>query len=347
MDNLVVKVAASAIVDAKSKNRFSILDPLRFLAAIAVLCYHYSAYAKVEDSLLIDSAKFGYLGVVFFFMLSGFVISSSAANATPLKFAFARAKRLYPAFIACLAITLTVVYLCKGQYWPWKNILLNGLIINDYLGVANIDGVYWTLQAELKFYACVFLLIACGQFKQHKFWLPIWLATACVHFFTQQPFFMGWFINPAYSFFFIGGVCALLMHNNRNNLAIKCYFAISLILGVATAGEQVKQFINSVSLVDIWIARIIVFAFYVFFYALSQGKCNFQRVPGWWLYLGAISYPLYLLHNLCGKTLIDYFQGVLPLPLLVPLISLVVVLMALVVHILIEKPISKLKFTKA
>jgi peptidoglycan/LPS O-acetylase OafA/YrhL len=65
------------------------------------------------------------------------------------------------------------------------------------------------------------------------------------------------------------------------------------------------------------------------------------------LILGVISYPLYLLHNLCGKTLIDYFQGAIPLPLLVSLISLVVVLMALAVHILIEKPIAKLKFTKA
>ena len=341
--NSVIVSTSSFVVDGKSSDRFSILDPLRFLAAIAVLFYHYSVYFKVENNPLVEGAKFGYLGVVFFFMLSGFVISSSAANATPLKYAFARAKRLYPAFIACLVITLIVVYLCKGQYWPWQHILLNGLIINDYLGVANIDGVYWTLQAELKFYACVFVLIACGQFKQHQFWLPIWLAVACVHFFTQQPFFMGWFINPSYSFFFIGGVCALLIHKNKNNFLIKLYFAISVIFGVATAGEQVKQFITTVSLVDIWIARAIVFAFYVFFYSLAQGKCSFQRVPWWWLHLGAISYPLYLLHNLCGKTLIDYFQGELPLPVLVPLISLVVILMAAAVHIIIEKPIAKLK----
>jgi peptidoglycan/LPS O-acetylase OafA/YrhL len=347
MNNATVAPVSIPLVANKISNRFSILDPLRFLAAVAVLFYHYSVYFKIEDSLLLGSAKFGYLGVMFFFMLSGFVISSSATNSTPLKFAFARAKRLYPAFIACLAITLLVVYLCKGQYWPWKNIFLNGLIINDYFGVPDIDGVYWTLQAEIKFYGCVFILIALGQFKRNKLWLPVWLTAACLHYFTKQPFFMGWFISPAYSFFFIGGVCAFLMHKNRNDSVTKFYFMISLIFGVVTAGEQVKQFISMASLFDVWMVRIIVFAFYVFFYALSQGKCNFQRVPGWWLYLGAISYPLYLLHNLCGKTLIDSFQGVLPLPLLVPLISLVVVLMALAVHILIEKPISKLKFTKA
>jgi len=322
------------------KTRFAILDPLRFVAAVLVLLYHYSVYFSGG---FISFAKFGYLGVVFFFMLSGFVISSSATNATPLKFAFARAKRLYPAFVACLAITLSVAYICNGQYWPWKNIFLNGLIINDYFGVANIDGVYWTLQAELKFYACVFVLIACGQFNQHKFWLPIWLAAAGVHFFTKQPFFMGWFINPAYSFFFIGGVCALLMSKDRGNRAIKLYFLVSVIFGVTTAGEQVKQFVHVGSLFDIWIARIIVLVFYFFFYALSQGRCSFQRVPKWWLYLGAISYPLYLLHNLCGKTLIDYFQDDVSLSILVPVISLVVILIALAVHIIIEKPIAKLK----
>lgn len=327
----------------KINSRFSILDPLRFFAAIAVLCYHYSTYFKGVDGLLISSAKFGYLGVVFFFMLSGFVISLSATNAAPLRFAFARVKRLYPAFIACLAITLFIVYICKGQYWPWESILLNGLIINDYLGVANIDGVYWTLQAELKFYACVFVLIACGQFKQHKFWLPMWLAVACLHYFTRQPFFMGWFINPAYSFFFIGGVCALLMYKDKNDRAIKLYFFISLIFGVATAGGQVREFIPMVSILDVWVARIIVLVFYIFFYALSQGKCNFQRVPWWWVYLGAISYPLYLLHNVCGKTLIEYFQGSFSLLLLVSMISLVVIFMSLIVHLIIEKPIARLR----
>jgi peptidoglycan/LPS O-acetylase OafA/YrhL len=339
---MLLNASMTDISSYQEKTRFAVLDPLRFAAAILVLLYHYSIYFSGE---LISLAKFGYLGVVFFFMLSGFVISSSATNATPLRFAFARAKRLYPAFIACLAITLIIVYLCKGQYWPWKNILLNGLIINDYLGVANIDGVYWTLQAELKFYACVFVLIACGQYKQHKFWLPIWLAAACLYYFTRQPFFMGWFINPAYSFFFIGGVCAFLMHKDKNDRAIKLYFLISLIFGVATAGVQVRQFIPIVSLLDVWMARIIVLVFYIFFYALSQGKCNFQRVPWWWLYLGAVSYPLYLLHNLCGKTLIDYFHGAFPLSLLVPLISLAIIFMALAVHIIIEKPIAKLKLS--
>ena len=37
------------------------------------------------------------------------------------------------------------------------------------------DGVYWTVQAELKFYGCVFFLLLFGWINQYKKWLTIWL----------------------------------------------------------------------------------------------------------------------------------------------------------------------------
>lgn len=54
-------------------------------------------------------------------------------------------------------------------------------------------------------------------------------------------------------------------------------------------------------------------------------------------YLSAISYPLYLVHNVAGKTLIKYFAGVAPLTVLVPMMVVVVLAVSLAIHVLIEK----------
>ena len=192
----------------EKNTRFSILDPLRLVAALAVVLYHYSIYIDHAPELLLSVARFGYLGVDFFFVLSGFVIMASAQNRSAFEFAFARALRLYPAFIACLLFTAAISFYLSSFPVSITQLIANSTILNDYIGIANVDGVYWTLQAELKFYGCIFVLLFLGLFKYWRYWLLVWFALAIGHFFYKQPFFMGWFINPGYSFYFIGGVCS-------------------------------------------------------------------------------------------------------------------------------------------
>lgn len=192
------------------ETRVGILDPLRFVAALFVMFYHYLPFIQSQiGSDLFNFFEFGYLGVNFFFMLSGFVIMASAQNRSAIKFALLRALRLYPAFIVCLFITISVLFFLNAPLPSILAVLLNGLLVNDYFGIPNIDGVYWTLQAELKFYACIFLLILVGKIHWYKWWLSAWLLMAIAHHFIAQPFFMGWFISTAYSFFFYWRHCIL------------------------------------------------------------------------------------------------------------------------------------------
>lgn len=292
---------------AEEKLRFNILDIVRLLAAFAVLFYHYSIYIDSSNPLF-PILDFGYLGVNFFFILSGFVITASAQNRNAFEFVKARALRLYPAFIICLLITVIVNFTIKDLSYPIHQILANATILNDYLKIENIDGVYWTLQAEIKFYGCIFLLLLTGTFKYWRYWLSIWLLLAITHHFIKQPFFMGWFISPNYSFYFIGGVSAYLIYLYPRDKLVLSIFLASLIFSYINTLNQASDFMHNVDKSkEIW-AGVIVSLFFIFFFFIAKGYLNIARKP-YLALLGALSYPLYLIHNQAGKSVIQYLQN--------------------------------------
>jgi peptidoglycan/LPS O-acetylase OafA/YrhL len=282
------------------------LDPLRFIAAYGVLLYHYSIYWENKE-FWSGVFEYGYLGVNFFFLLSGFVIMISAKNRDALQFAYARALRIYPTFILCLLITLTVTYFFSGIQYSLKEIFFNAIIANDYLDIPNIDGVYWTLQAELKFYGCVFLLLLAGIFHHWKWWVGIWLALAISFHFFKQPFFLGWFINPEYSFYFIGGVCAYQMYEDSQSVTAKIYFVIALVFAGIKSIGQTQDFLLSVDNSQKIAALFCNVLFFAFFYLLANGFFVMEK-RGYLVTLGMISYPLYLIHNKAGKQVYEYFN---------------------------------------
>src|SRR5690606_25750518 len=100
-------------------------------------------FTKDELLGLVSITKYGYLGVPFFFMLSGFVITASAQNRTAVAFAISRASRLYPAFWAGLLFTVAMVMAFRSADIPLFHVLMNATIVNDYFGIPNVDGVYW------------------------------------------------------------------------------------------------------------------------------------------------------------------------------------------------------------
>jgi peptidoglycan/LPS O-acetylase OafA/YrhL len=87
--------------------RVEALDLLRLFAVLAVVLYHYGFRGAAADGFTTASltdltpiAKYGYLGVQLFFVISGFVIAYSAEGRTASGFAIARIARIYPGFIS-------------------------------------------------------------------------------------------------------------------------------------------------------------------------------------------------------------------------------------------------------
>ena len=167
-----------------NNRRLNELDLLRFLAAFAVVIFHYAfrGYARGDMSvmpypMLADVAKYGYLGVELFFMISGFVILMTASSNDLKAFFISRVIRLCPAFWVCCTITFLVT-LAIGQPRFSADLyqyVINLTFLGDVIGVPPIDGVYWSLFVEIKFYFMIAILLAFKKIEKIETFLVLWL----------------------------------------------------------------------------------------------------------------------------------------------------------------------------
>lgn len=285
--------------------RVPILDLLRFGAALGVVFYHLTARSEKPDfPNLALITQYGYLGVPLFFMISGFVIAASAEGRTAIDFLISRASRLYPAYwigVSLAAICPLIFYKSTVNFIDY---LANLTMLNDYIGIENLDGVYWTLQAELKFYACVFILLITNSYRFKKTWLTCWLFLTTAFTFTQQPFFFPWLINPSYSPYFILGICfyQIMLGNQRHYFLGVAMFAS--LLALRQAYLICNGFILYKSNSAPMIAATIVCIFILLFFCIATRRIRVPALP-LWIALGGTTYPLYLIHNHWGKAIID------------------------------------------
>lgn len=171
-------------------SRVEVLDLLRLVAVLAVVLYHYGYWgpdpkgaAHLALPWLAPVAKYGFLGVPGFFVISGFVIAYSAEARTATGFAIARFSRIYPTFVFCMTLTFLTIVLSGAPHFEtgiaqW---LANLLIAAPALGQPYMDGAYWSLVIEVVFYAWVTIFIALGMFPRRidtiiLVWLGITLA---------------------------------------------------------------------------------------------------------------------------------------------------------------------------
>lgn len=126
---------------------------------------------------------FGRVGVIMFFALSGFVIhySISERMKRPLAtFAIRRFLRVYPIYWTSLLLALVLALvgwmpLDVGTHWG--QFLVNTTLAQEWFGVPNVLGVYWTLEIEVLFYVSCAVLFAMGLLQK-----PAWRLAASMGF---------------------------------------------------------------------------------------------------------------------------------------------------------------------
>ena len=111
------------VTSSNGNSRFHILDASRFFAAISVVLFHFLFLSwsgnhtnSISFHVIGEFFKYGYLGVQFFFLISGFVIFMSIQRGGVIDFLASRAARLYPAY--WFSVLLTSFFIFSFFHFP-------------------------------------------------------------------------------------------------------------------------------------------------------------------------------------------------------------------------------------
>ncbi|MEU9497181.1 acyltransferase [Streptomyces sp. NPDC048196] len=312
------------------------LDGLRFVAALMVLGYHYLTLRdgwgndpRAFSPELYHVAQFGWLGVEVFFLISGFVICMSAWGRTLGDFVKSRVSRLYPAYWVAVLLTASVLTL-----WPrvrsadsLETVLTNLTMLQQGVGVSDLDDVYWSLFIELKFYLLFALVVYKGvTYRRCVLFCGLWTVAGVVAYKADTSFLSVWAIAP-YSPYFIAGIAFYLMHRFRPTMLLWAIVAVEFLLAQHyVKGRVVMNLGDKAATAHDWPARIGVLLAFLLMAAIALGV--FDGVRWRWLSrAGSLTYPLYLLHMYIGFTLIALLRHRLPAPvLLLSILALMLVL---------------------
>jgi peptidoglycan/LPS O-acetylase OafA/YrhL len=339
----------------KNKARLYELDLLRFIAAISVLFYHYTfmGFAEnhiqgdytspVEYSILAPFTQYSYLGVNLFFMISGFVILLSAKNSTALKFASSRFIRLYPAFWVAVTLSAVVIFLFGSPNYSINlpQYIMNLSMVSGYVGIDPVDGVYWTLLIELVFYALIFTVLLFKKLDYIEFLMAIWLTIITVSLFFTLPKIGRFLFFPEWGTYFISGSLLYLIYlkglDMTRSLLLVAAYILTLYFAVLEAQELERFYILSFSKI---IPLVVISLFYLIFLLIAFNKTH--RIRSRKLQtVGALTYPLYLIHATIGFIIFNHFGNTVNRYFLLLAVILLMVIMAWGIHKLAEKPLAQ------
>lgn len=294
----------------KPSSRLHGLDALRGMAALAVVLYHYTfGYTQVVGKHMpgLDLiATDGHFGVYLFFIISGFVIFMTLErSAKAADFSVSRLARLWPPYLACAALTslLMVVLHFNPQHLTVQDGLLNVLMLNKLIGNVSIDLSYWTLTYEVLFYAGAAMIFFAFKVKRIEWACLAWLGLAFVArvtSFDQRHERLGVLLGVDFCHFFVLGMMIYLIYQRRSSwltiMTAILAFAMNL-FGPSWNPGAIK----------LWQFMLMTALFVLVVWLAAERKIPILNVAPL-LFLGEISYSLYLVHQIAGYWLIRHLE---------------------------------------
>lgn len=285
----------------RSAGRFRELDVLRGIAALCVVVFHYTRHGtRYYEDFPVDF-WIGRYGVHLFFVISGFVIYYTLERSrTVVDFVFARFSRLYPTYWMAL-LMIAVIGIVVDSHLPWvTGYLVNMTMLQRFINYPDVDDVYWTLAIELTFYVLIAVLFVTGQLKRIVLFSFIWLVAQGVWGATHVyiPGAAEWsvatvfFILP-YASYFVAGMMFYLIHSRGFHYSYGALIVLALIVAWITHGMT---------------AGLITLGVFTLAALAVRGWLRFLVNPVT-LWLGAISYPLYLVHRIPGYAFLDWMHA--------------------------------------
>ncbi|HEX4878540.1 MAG TPA: acyltransferase [Limnobacter sp.] len=326
-----------------SAQRIAQLDGLRGLAILLVLLFH--TYSRWPDHLPWVTVhrdfhlfKYGFLGVELFFLISGYVIYMTLEKCSSMReFMLRRWLRLFPAMlIASIAIYATSFYLTERPKGPVQLAdLLPGLLfveerwlnkMHNFSDLDAIEGAFWSLFVEVKFY----LVFGAFYFFDKRTALRNLIALFLLAFVyeTMRK------LTPAYTADVVTDVLFGLL-----SLKYFGWFCVGALMFKARQSGNTKLLCLSLFMMvptilimygrDPTIVTACMLVYAVFYLALNNipiGRLFTSRI---FVFLGFVSYPLYLIHEnaMVAMTIkTNQFFANMP-PLLTPLPGILLIVL--------------------
>lgn len=333
---------SSAPALGSGTERFAFIHGLRGVAAILVVWSHLSGFWLLttgRTSALQDAwhrfavaplhlyQNGGHLGVVLFFLISGYIITHTSMRESVADFAVKRTMRIFPPLLVALAVcagmlgvaSATDTTLFGVNSGGWQQWLAAPFLLDGFVGDIRVLDVTWTLVIELLFYALTAALIVHTRTKPLKSTWLMTLGWVAISIFTTTvgvpgvndalPVYVGLLVLGRFIYLGQRGVIALA------DAAIGSAVALTLFLVFMETGEP-----GYLVAPGGWrgIEPLVTYAFAVLIF-LACMRWAPRRLVAPFAFLGDISYSLYLLHlpigitvlNLLAKTAVPESLGVI------------------------------------
>jgi peptidoglycan/LPS O-acetylase OafA/YrhL len=308
------------------RGQISFIHVLRGVAALLVVWAHLGAYwlftvggtSALQDLWRTTVAEplhlyqdGGYLGVVLFFLISGYIVTHASLSETRTSFVTKRVLRIFPPLAFALAVLWSLMHLMPALGVPMSAFpggppgrWLQSLLLLDFLTPGTrVLSVTWTLASEMVFYVMVLAAIAVQRSRPLATTLVMaagwavacWLVVASAFGLPPTPEAAGILMLVGV---LLVGRCTYLVHARL--VAPAAGVALAAVVGVlvavfqeawspgflldraGTPGEPVVAYAMAVGI-------------FVGMLVWSPGRA--ARPLAW---LGDISYSLYLLHMPVG-----------------------------------------------
>lgn len=288
-------------------------------------------------------ARYGYLGVHLFFMVSGYVIFMSAVGRSPREFVASRVARLFPALWVAATITMVLVVASHDVRFmvTWREYLWNLTLLPQYAGARYVDGAYWSLAVELQFYILVWIALRLRLLDKVEWLLWGWLLIAFVDALRPMDPVQRWLIADWAPLFVVGAATFRLASAGWSGQ--RCAMLI-VAMALALWHEmlhvrrlEIEWHGGGPDLAIVW--GLLVIAAVVFVLTglgrITIGRSRWATVPG------ALTYPVYLIHQFAGYVLFRALlaRGVSPVAALCAIIVFAIGTGA-ALHYGVERPVA-------
>lgn len=264
----------------------------------------------------------GHFGVALFFLVSGFVIPFSVVSLSRTGFVIARMFRIWPTYVVGFTITLACLGINAagaGVAFPYRSwdITSHFLIVPRWPTLARpIDGILWTLEIELFFYAiCLLFSRSLKRFGLSIFFLAFASAPlailasvaaptllkvspplfALAHWFSAMMQFLGFLlVGTAFHYFFKENI-------DRSKLVMLHVTMLSVFVFSWRQGLTGEQAWSG------FFSYLIAYAAFAVAFACRAGVSQLPRQLRQPLFaLATISYPLYVVHGVLGYSIMAH-----------------------------------------